>query len=98
MVPHELPTTHFLSSLTGGEIHLYNSYNNDIHSQHLYYNIFHTFTRPTYYDADFTCRSSTGTTVLRYGVPEGLRESRDVGLSVVTQSSSFTVELDHEEK
>jgi hypothetical protein len=69
MVPHELATAHFLSTVTGGELHLYNSYNNDSNSQHLYYTIFHTFTKPTFYDADFTCRSSAGTTVLRYGVP-----------------------------
>ncbi len=29
--------------------------------------------------------------MVRYGAPDGLRESRDVGLSVIDSSSSFTV-------
>ena len=32
MLTHELATTHFLSSITGGELHLYNSYQNDRYS------------------------------------------------------------------
>ncbi len=33
--------------------------------------------------------------MLRYGVGDGLRESRDVALSTLSSSSSFTVEFDH---
>lgn len=50
------------------------------------------------YDVDFTCRVSNGLMVTRYGASDGLRESRDVGLSVVDSTSSFTVEIDQEEK
>ena len=37
-------------------------------------------------------------TILRYGAPEGNRESRDVGICVADQTSSFTVQLEQEEK
>lgn len=47
---------------------------------------------------DFTCRTSNGLNVVRYGVPDGLRESRDVAMSVVDATSSFTVEFEQEEK
>jgi hypothetical protein len=105
LVSHEFATTHFLSSTTGGALHFYNAYNADAyhnnklrHGEHLYYSIFHTLTKACYYDVDFTCRASNGLTVLRFGAPDGLRETRDVGLSIVDSTSAFTVELDQEEK
>lgn len=101
LVSHELATTHFISSLTNGGLHLYQHYQSEKYlflykskSQHLYYNIFNSLTKTCYYDVDFTCRSSQGLTITRYGAPEGLRESRDVGISMADATSSFTVELE----
>ena len=63
---------------------------------HLYYSIFHSFTKTSYYDVEFTCRSSNGLNVVRYGAPDGPRESRDVSLSILDSTSSFTIEFEHE--
>lgn len=93
LVSHELATTHFLSSTTGGKLHLYTHYNPDTHGLHLYYSIFHALTKICKYDVDFTCRASNGLTVCRYGAPDGPRESRDVSLATVDSSSSFIIEL-----
>jgi hypothetical protein len=62
--------------------------------QHLYYNIFNSITKKTYFDIDFTCRSSAGISVVRYGVSDGLRESRDIGQSIASSSTSYMVEFD----
>jgi len=49
-----------VSSITGGEIHLYNEFNQDKDGESFHYKLFRILTRETAYDCIMTLRLSEG--------------------------------------
>lgn len=98
LVQHELSTTNYISSITGGNIYLYPTYNAESQGEHLYYTVYKCLTKEYVYDVDFTCRVSNGLTVGEFLMIDGTKEVRDVGLSMMDPAHSFAITFNHEEK